>query len=375
MSVRRQRRRSAATGAVREVWMVDVDLELPTGQRVRERKVSPVQSRRGAEQYERDLRQALVSGEFFATEQGEVEVPTLDNFSKEFLGKYVANNNKPSEASAKESIFRLHLLPSLGRLRLDAITELTIEGFKTERLKTGLNKKTINNQLGVLRTALRVAVDWRMLERAPRVKLFAVPKDTASFLDFDEAERLIEASRKEGQWHSAIVVALNTGLRLGELLALEWDDCDLVAGVLNVQRSDWQGHVGSPKSGRSRAVPLNERTSSALKQNKHLRGRLVWCNDDGTALSDDQMRSALARTRKRAGLRHFGWHALRHTFASHLVMRGVPLKAVQELLGHATMEMTMRYAHLAPMVTRQAVELLGPQAVGRSYGNLTATGA
>jgi site-specific recombinase XerD len=61
---------------------------------------------------------------------------------------------------------------------------------------------------------------------------------------------------------------------------------------------------------------------------------------------------------KRAGLRRIGWHALRHTFASHLVMRGVPLKAVQELMGHATIEMTMRYAHLSPDVRRSAVQML-----------------
>jgi len=61
---------------------------------------------------------------------------------------------------------------------------------------------------------------------------------------------------------------------------------------------------------------------------------------------------------KRAGIRRIGWHALRHTFASHLVMRGAPIKAVQELLGHATIEMTMRYSHLSPDVRRDAVALL-----------------
>jgi len=91
---------------------------------------------------------------------------------------------------------------------------------------------------------------------------------------------------------------------------------------------------------------------------------------DGSAWTKDNFDSALNRIRKRAGLPNFGWHALRHAFASHLVMQGVPLKAVQELLGHTDIRLTMRSAHLAPSATRDAVAVLDRL----PYGNLAATG-
>ncbi len=95
-----------------------------------------------------------------------------------------------------------------------------------------------------------------------------------------------------------------------------------------------------------------------LKGHRHLRGELVFCSRSGRMLKKTECKHPLWRACKRAGLRRISWHVLRHTFASHLTMRGVPLKAVQELLGHATMEMTMRYAHLSPNVTRNAVQVL-----------------
>ena len=79
---------------------------------------------------------------------------------------------------------------------------------------------------------------------------------------------------------------------------------------------------------------------------------------DGATLRVPKTRYVMERSCKKAGLRPVGWHVLRHSFASHLAMRGAPLKAIQELLGHATIQMTMRYAHLSPDVSREAVRLL-----------------
>ena len=101
-------------------------------------------------------------------------------------------------------------------------------------------------------------------------------------------------------------------------------------------------------------------------------GGLLWPGEGGRNLKRGEAKWPLYRACMRAGLRRVGWHVLRHTFASHLVMRGVPLKAVQELLGHEDIATTMRYAHLAPGVTRDAVLLLDAPAPAESRGTVGA---
>jgi site-specific recombinase XerD len=116
-------------------------------------------------------------------------------------------------------------------------------------------------------------------------------------------------------------------------------------------------------------IPISDELITALKAFRHLKGEFVFCSASGRLLRRDEIKHPLRRACKRAGLRQVGWHVLRHTFASHLVRRGVPLRAVQELLGHATMEMTMHYSHLSPFVVRDAVKLLD----AGSFGNRWAT--
>lgn len=132
----------------------------------------------------------------------------------------------------------------------------------------------------------------------------------------------------------------------------------MVAGRLVVRQNVVRGRVGTPKSGKPREIPLGDEVLSALKGHRHLRGELVFSDADGRFLAKGECKHPLWRACKRAGLRRIGWHVLRHAFASHLVMRGATLKVVQELLGHSTILMTMRYAHLGPEVARDAVRLL-----------------
>ena len=111
MSVRREKRRDGKTGAAREFWFVDFVFEHPDGRHERIRKVSPVQTRRGAEQYERELRQALLDG----SRKERKEAPRFAAFAQEFLEVYAATNNKFSTLTAKKSAFKHHLLPAFGR--------------------------------------------------------------------------------------------------------------------------------------------------------------------------------------------------------------------------------------------------------------------
>jgi integrase len=350
-------------------WFVDFRFE---GERVR--KKSPINTKRGAEEYERKLRLELSHG----TDGGKEEqkeaaplkvVPTVKQFSQEFISVYARANNKPSEVQTKTCIFRKHLVPEFGHLRLDEVDSRRIEHFKAKKLAEKLAPKSINNYLTVLSRMLGLAVEWGVIAHAPKIKWLKAPDPEFDFLTFEEAERLVNAlDGRDAEWRTMILVALKTGLRLGELIALRWEDVDLHAGKLVVRRNCVRGIVGTPKSGRSREVALSEMTVSALKKHRHLRGELVFCNEDGSMLVKGETKWPLWRASKRASLRLIGWHALRHTFASHLAMRGVPLKAVQELMGHATIEMTMRYAHLAPTVKREAVAQLDRPAPG-IWGN------
>jgi integrase len=175
-------------------------------------------------------------------------------------------------------------------------------------------------------------------------------------------------AREPDAWDDIWSALLSLGLRQGELLALRWSDVDLVAGRLVVRRSVWRGIPGPPKGGRSREVALSPEAVRALKAHRHLRGELVFCTDGGRMFTKNECKHPLWRACKRAGLRRIGWHVLRQTFASRLVMRGARLKAVQELLGHATIDMTMRYAHLSPHTRRDAVALLDRGAQREAMG-------
>jgi integrase len=208
----------------------------------------------------------------------------------------------------------------------------------------------------MLRKMLVVAVEWQLLDHVPAFKWLKVPEQKFDFLDFDEAKRLQD--KAVGLWQVMVALGLKTGLRQGELIGLRWEDVDLVAQKLMVRQAVARGIIGTPKNGKTREVPLSDQTVQLLKAHRHLKSEFVFCDDKGRMLTKGACKWPLWSTCKRAGLRRIGWHVLRHTFASHLVMKGVPLKAVQELLGHSTIEMTMRYAHLARAVHQEAIAKL-----------------
>jgi integrase len=290
-------------------------------------------------------------------------VPTFGEFSRTFMTTYAATNNKPSERAAKESILRVHLLPVFADRSLDAITTHSVEELKARLLKsaenkTGLSAKRINNLLHVLSKILKYAMDLEIVDRLPRMKTLKVAPQKFDFLTQEELVKLVEAAESEPMWLAAILLGGDAGLRLGELQGLRWIDVDTKRGQLQVMQSNWRGQIGSPKGGRERTIPLTTRLVEVLREVRHLRGPLVLCRDDGALLSNTNMRAAMKRVTKRAGLRRIGWHVLRHTFCSHLAMRGAAAKAIQDLAGHASIAVTNRYMHLAPGALRSAIDLL-----------------
>jgi len=347
---------------------VDVTVTMPDGSTKRVAKDAPVQTRRDAERFEQELKRAILDGTYGRKE--EQPVPTLAEFEKEFISNYAETNNKKSEVQTKKSTIKNHLVPAFGSLRLNEIGARAIEAFKGAKIREGKSAKSVNNYLTVLRKMLSVAQEWGIISFVPKVKWLRLPPSKFDFLTFDEADRLVAAADPE--WRTMIIVALKTGLRQGELLALSWDDIDLVAGRLVVSRNFVRGEITTPKSGRTREIPLGDDVLAALKRHRHLRGDVVFCKEDGGMFTKGESKHPLWRACKRAGLRRIGWHVLRHTFASHLVMRNAPIKAVQELMGHSTVKMTERYAHLSPDVRKDAVRLLD-RAVPQGHAHMAHT--
>lgn len=286
--------------------------------------------------------------------------PTFRELAQEVMVLHASPHNKRSEVATKRSILDHHLLPHFGDTKVDAIDVRAIAVYRAEKLagERPLKAKTVNNHLTVLHKCLSLAVDWKYIARAPKAGFLKVPKPEIVFLSFEEVPRVLEATEGTA-WRTMVLLALRAGLRQGEILALEWEDVDLARGVLHVHRSVWCGELGTTKGGRARDVPIGDELRAALRDLPSRRaGRLVFPGDGDKHLTKNACKWPLWSACRRAGVRRLGWHKLRHTFASHLVMRGASLKVVQELLGHATIEMTMRYAHLAPSVSHDAVRLL-----------------
>jgi integrase len=226
-------------------WEVDITIRLPDGSQYRERKRASRFSKSAAHRWAQDReRNLLQHGPPTATK----EVPTFEAFAPRFVdGHARVNRHKPSAIASIESILKWHLVPTLGPKRLHAITNEQVQ-----RLKLALADrapKTVNNVLTVLSTLLKKAVEWGELERRPcAIKLLPNPKKTMGFHDFDQYERLLGVARKrDRQAYVMVLLVGDAGLRLGEIISLEWRDIDLAARRLTVQRSDWLGHVTVPK--------------------------------------------------------------------------------------------------------------------------------
>jgi integrase len=284
------------------------------------------------------------------------EVPTLADFASRFLeGHAEANRQKPSGIAGKETILRVHLVPLLGHKRLDAIGDEDVQRLKSK---------------------LKVAVQWSVLERMPcTVGMLKVAKSEETFHDFEDYARLVDAARRTGpEALLCVLLGGDAGLRCGEMMALRWSDVDLPRHRLTVRTSEWKGQVTAPKGMKSRHVPLTRRLEDALRAHRHLRGGRVLATPNGTPYTQKMVRNRVLAAAHLAQLADGRVHVLRHTFCSHLAMRGVPGRAIQELAGHADLSTTMRYMHLSPAAIESAIRLLEEPIPAADPGNGLATG-
>ena len=370
--------KSRTTGKPREeVWTVDFLFVHPDGKRERVRKKSPVNTRRGAEQYERELRAAMLNPKPMAAK----EVPTFQKFAdNRWMPVYpAAAGNRPSTIREKKCHLKLYLTPVLGPLRLDQIKGEVVDRLFATLRKRGLSPKTIKNVRATLRRILESAVEWEVLASLPRLPKVKVAQPEWDYFNQAEADKLVGLARDADE-RALLLFALHTGARAGEQLAVEWGDLDWQSGQVVIRRGydTVEDQTGPTKSKRERRIPMTGSLQAALKAVRHLRGPLVFCRPDGSHLSYAQLHEPLWGACRRAGLRKVRWHDLRHSFASNLVSAGVPVRQVQEWMGHSTITMTMRYAHLAPDGGKDLIAVLegGPRSTPlRAHGSSVAAGS
>jgi integrase len=278
--------------------------------------------------------------------------------------------------SASSFLHRLkqNFSPLFGGKPLNEITPWAIERWRSARLRgeNAVKPGTVNRDLTALKACLSKAVQWRFVSVHPLQGVKRSKEDTTAvvrFLHADEEASLRAAliardeERRRGRisandWRRErgyellpefgtytdhltpiVLLAINTGLRRGELLQLTWEDVDLDRAILTVRGE-------GAKSGKTRHVPLNAEAVRVLREwQGPTRSGLIFPGENGEQMT--HLKSAWTRVAKLAKLRAFRFHDLRHTFASKLVQRGVDLNTVRELLGHSDFSLTLRYAHLA----------------------------
>jgi integrase len=301
---------------------------------------------------------------------------TLGEFKAETYAPW-AQAHRPRTAQQTLDRLTLHFKKWFGR-PLTAISVADVEDWRTKRINEGITPATVRRDLDTLASVLTRAMKLghladNVVRRVERPRIDRSPK--VRYLSLEEESRLREALETRDQemrkartsanaWRRArkqellpplphygdhltpaVLVSMNTGMRRGELLSLRWAAIDFKAKQLTIEGS-------TAKNQQTRHLPLNTEALATLKAwREQSEGERVFAIDTG-------FKSAWAPLLVRAKITAFRWHDLRHHFASRLVQASVPLNTVRELLGHGSLAMTLRYAHLAPDQKREAVARL-----------------
>jgi integrase len=304
---------------------------------------------------------------------------TLGNYLERWIHDSVRNTVRQRTWERYEQIVRVHLKPALGRVKLKNITPTHARALYREKLDTGLAPRTVNYIHTTLSKALNDAVLDGLIPRNPTsgVKAPKPVKKEIHPLSPEQVKAFLEAARGD-RFEGAYVVALHCGLREGEILGLKWSDVDLNAEILQVRRTLSEARAGQrfepPKNGKGRNVRLTPQAVKALRT--HLGRQLEEIERSGDLYRDQGLvfpsrvgtpmnaKNLTARSfkplLKRAGLPDIRFHDLRHTLATLMLQNGEHPKVVQEMLGHATIAITMdTYSHVLPNMQRSAVERLG----------------
>jgi integrase len=306
------------------------------------------------------------------------DIPTFGVYCKLWLDDYIKVTKRKSTLARYKSIFDLHVKKSIGKIRLDELKRSDIRSALLGIAKKGLSHATVKIAKNVIAGTIEYAIDAEILKmNVSKGVLRKLGMDshqgrkTINPLTPAEADLVLEACRKHyPQWYALFLTAFRTGMRLGEVLALEWGDIDFAGRFIQVQRSYRKRVLTGTKTGKIRRVDMSDQLHDELARLLTKRKAEGLAAGLGAAVetvfhtrgehtSQNTMRAAWARVLKKTGLSHHRIHDMRHTYASTLLAAGVSPVYVKEQLGHASIAITVDiYGHLIPNANRDAVNKL-----------------
>jgi integrase/recombinase XerD len=295
---------------------------------------------------------AILTGD----EMNKPQQVTLEEFKKEFL-EYSSGVHSKKTIRTHRTAFR-EFLRVEGNKPLHSIGIREIEHFLSVK-KREASEWTARKYYGSLASAFEKAVQWELIKVNPfrKVKKPKPPEVMPLFFSGDEFNTLLSGVQSR-DFRELCITALLTGLRLGELLSLRWTEIDFTSKVIQVKNSE----TFTTKSKKNRTVPMSEELFRLLRERKeNVRNEcaFVFHNEKGKPLKEQTVSQQFKKCVRSAGLNdklHF--HSIRHSFATHLVKKSVPLFAIQKLLGHSTSKTTEIYSHLLPQQLHREVNVL-----------------
>ena len=296
------------------------------------------------------LKGEIAEGKWFEKLPGENY--TFAELMDKYMKEYSAVQKKPSSHIRDKSL-NAHLKKYFGQLYLPEITSRLIAEYKIKRRNEGACSRTVNYELALMNHAFNIAIrEWELIESNPvsKVKKERVRNIIERWLSVDEEKRLLLASPRWLQ--DIIIIAINTGLRRGEILNLKLSQVDFNRRTLIIYEQ---------KNGAIDTLPLNQKAMGILEDRR--RNKLPDCDfafpsQNGTRILDRNLFRAFNAALKRARIENFRFHDLRHTFATRLVQTGVGIYEVQKLGRWKNASMVMRYAHHNPESLRSSIEVL-----------------
>ena len=319
---------------------------------------------------------------------------TFGQYAERWMDRHVALNLKPSSARGYRTLLDSYILPELGDRPLTAITRESIKGLAFSCLEEGrrrpikmedgtkdvtLSPRTVGYIMRTISAIFNHAIEDGIVAMNPALRPGRFIKtgsrrEKVDILTPKEGKHLLETVEKHfGRFFPLLLTAMRTGMRQGELLALEWGDIDWTGNFIEVRRSIWRGIIGTPKSGKSRRVDLSDRLKDALQKHRARMAEealkaglevppLVFRSTEGTAYDGANVRKTFEAALRKAGLRKVRFHDLRHSFATWLISNRESLAYVRDQLGHHSIQITVDlYGHLVPGENREAVNRLDEQ--------------